>query len=97
MIIEPHKVNADVTVDADVCIIGLMGTCFGLLHSPRRTLKAWKAAKSEIPLQPVNMDNYGSLMQLSVAELRSKYGVGNDGITGARKLHEKAPGPGMTT
>jgi hypothetical protein len=67
------------------------GTCFGLCHSPRRTVAAWRAAKSNIPLQSASLPVYQELLRLSVGELRSVYGIPHAGIAAARTLHEKAP------
>ena len=69
------------------------GVFLGLLHSPRKTLAAWRAGyhPHKVPLQAATMENYHRLLELSVGELRELYGVGQDGIAGARELHYAAP------
>ena len=64
---------------------------FGLFHSPRRTIRAWKAGKEGYKLLKMNMEDYPKLLELSVAELRKLYGVPQQGFAGPRALHENAP------
>ena len=73
--------------------IVLSGAAFGLLHSPRRTVAAWTAARSpqRVGLQPPDMARYTELLGLTVGELRAVYGVPPGGLTGARALHYAAP------
>ena len=69
------------------------GVLLGLVHSPRRTFRAWRAGfhPDRVPLQAATLENYERLLQLSVGELRELYGVPSSGITGARQLHYAAP------
>jgi len=69
------------------------GVFLGMLHSPLKTLRAWRAGyhPERIPLQKATLDNYKRLLDLSVGELREVYGVQRDGVTGARSLHYAAP------
>ncbi len=73
--------------------IVISGTIFGFLHSPKRTLSAWKAARSDrgVGLQPATKARYDELMQMTVGELRKTYGVPPRGLTGPRALHYAAP------
>ena len=74
------------------CIVW-SGFLFGMFHSPRRTLAAWKAGYSpaSVGLQPVTMARYAELLELDVGSLRAVYGVPPEGVTGARALHHGAP------
>ena len=76
-----------------VKLIVVSGALFGLFHSPRRTLRAWRAGyhPDKIPLQEATLANYERLLDLSVGELREVYGVEREGIAGARNLHHAAP------
>ena len=69
------------------------GVCLGLLHSPRKTLAAWRAGyhPDKVPLQKATMANYEKLLTLSVGELRDLYGVPRSGLTGSRQLHYASP------
>ena len=69
------------------------GLLFGMLHSPRRTLAAWRAAYSpaSVGLQPATMQGYAKLLEMDVGALRRLYGVPPDGISCARSLHHGAP------
>lgn len=71
--------------------IVLFGTLLGLVHSPRKTLNAWQAGRNKVPLPATTVDNYKEFLKLSVGELREIYNVPAQGVTGSRKLHEKAP------
>lgn len=73
--------------------IVFFGTLLGFAHSPRRTLAAWRAAHTPegIGLQPATPERYAELMQLTVGELRTVFGVPQAGLTGARQLHYGAP------
>ena len=74
------------------CIV-IGGSLLGLLHSPRRTLAAWRAGYSfsKVPLQPADLDIYAKLLKLKVGQLRELYGVPEIGVTGKRMLHYAAP------
>ena len=72
------------------CII-FLGTLLGLVHSPRKTWRAWSASKSSIPLPPVSLERYEYLLTLNLGELRALYGVSPEGIAGRRTLNENAP------
>lgn len=71
----------------------LNGVLLGMIHSPRRTLAAWRAAHSPagVGLQPVNLERYEALLKLDIGALRAVYGVPPGGVTGARALHHGAP------
>lgn len=71
--------------------IVFLGTLLGLCHSPRRTLRAWRAGGNSAHLPDTTLENYEAFLKLSVGELRRVYNVPMEGITGARSLHEKAP------
>jgi len=73
--------------------IVVSGALFGLVHSPLRTVAAWKAGWSAegVGLQPATMERYAELMQMKVGELRRVYGVDEQGIAGERALHYGAP------
>ena len=71
--------------------IVFFGTLLGLLHCPRRTLNAWQAGRNTVPLPATSAENYEQFLKLSVGELRKIYNVPAQGVTGSRKLHEKAP------
>lgn len=70
------------------------GALFGLVHSPRRTVAAWRGAirGQGAGLQPACRRRYEELMELTVGELRGVYGVDPQGVAGARALHGGAPG-----
>ena len=70
------------------------GFLFGMLHSPRRTWAAWRAAQApaSVGLQPVTMARYEQLLKLDLVSLRAVYGVPPNGIAQARALHSGAPG-----
>jgi len=73
---------------------------FGLLHSPRRTLRAWRissqtatpqAAKAQSLFGRSDLD-YDALLAMSVAELRAELQLPPHGIAGQpRRLHALAP------
>ena len=69
------------------------GVLLGLIHSPKKTLAAWRAGyhRDNIPLQEATLENYHRLLDLSVGELRQIYGVTSEGIARARQLHYAAP------
>ncbi|HCH61413.1 MAG TPA: hypothetical protein DFR83_01325 [Deltaproteobacteria bacterium] len=71
------------------------GFLFGMFHSPRRTLAAWKAGHGQASagLQPVTMARYQELLDLDLGALRQIYGLPTGGIGGARALHSGAPSP----
>lgn len=73
--------------------IVLVGTAVGFVHSPRRTWRAWKAAGPTPALQRPSMAHYARLLELSVGELRTLFGVEQAGTAGARVLNENAPPP----
>lgn len=70
------------------------GALFGLVHSRRRTVAAWREAirGQGVGLQPASRRRYEELMGLTVGELRGVYGVDPQGVAGARALHGGAPG-----
>ncbi|MEE2959664.1 MAG: hypothetical protein VYA34_02885 [Myxococcota bacterium] len=72
------------------CIV-FFGAVMGCLHSPRRTLKAWRAARSSLGLRPATMAGYLELLELTVGDLRAMYDVSSHGIAGAHKLHYDVP------
>jgi len=67
------------------------GFLFGLIHSPLRTYAAWRVGRRGPGLIPLSMGVYEELLQLTVAELRARYGVPASGIATARRLHYDAP------
>ena len=76
-----------------VQLIVIGGVILGMLHSPLKTFRAWRAGyhPKRVPLQEATLANYERLLDLSVGELRDVYGVERAGITGARSLHYAAP------
>ncbi len=78
---------------AFVRAIIVSGTMFGACHSPRRTLAAWRAARSTrgVGLQAPTMARYEELLRMTVGELREVFDVPEAGLTGARQLHFAAP------
>ena len=74
-----------------VRVIVFFGTLLGLCHSPRRTLQAWRAGRNSQRLPATTFENYEAFLKLSVGKLREVYNVPEQGITGSRTLHEKAP------
>jgi hypothetical protein len=81
-----------------VASIVLTGFAMGLLFAPKRTLRAWKAAKTARPLWEAGV-MYDELLAKSVAELREIAGVPADGVApgGPRALHANAPRPASPT
>ena len=69
------------------------GALGGFLVYPRRAWRAWKLAKGGPKLPQPALALYESLLDLSVGELRDRYGVPSGGVAGSRSLHENAPGP----
>jgi len=74
-----------------VRMIIMSGALIGLIHSPRRTWRAWKAAKSAHRLPVPTMAHYLELLDLTVGQLRSRYGIRPGGLEGVRALHRDAP------
>jgi len=71
--------------------IVVTGTLMGLLLAPRRTLRAWNAAKGVRALWTTGVP-YEDLLAMRVGELRDLVGVPRDGLaTGPRRLHKNAP------
>lgn len=69
------------------------GALGGFLIYPRRAWRAWKLASRGPKLPEPTLALYDSFLDLSVGELRARYGVPPGGIAGSRSLHENAPGP----
>ena len=69
------------------------GALGGFLVYPRRAWRAWKLAKGGPKFPQPALTLYESLLDLSVGELRDRYGVPSGGVAGSRSLHENAPGP----
>ena len=74
-----------------VRLIVLGGALAGLLIYPRRAVAAWKAAGPCPKFSKLTLDLYEELLELSVGELRERFGVPHGGVTGRRTLHENAP------
>lgn len=64
---------------------------FGLIHSPLKTVAAWRRAKSETPLLKICLQRYGEILDMNVGELRALYDLPTGGIAGPRQLHAAAP------
>jgi hypothetical protein len=74
-----------------VSTIVVSGALMGLLLAPRRTLRAWRAAKNARPLWTLGV-LYEELMSLSVEQLRTLVGTAPHGVvTGRQGLHKNAP------
>jgi cytochrome bd-type quinol oxidase subunit 1 len=58
----------------------ITGVFYGLIHSPRRTIRAWKMARSACALQPIEMARYQDLLHIKVSELRRLYDVPPRGL-----------------
>lgn len=68
-------------------------TLVGLLFAPRRTLAAWRASASPVRDSLFHDHRvYEALTDSTVAELRERLGIPPGGLTGARRLHPRAPG-----
>lgn len=74
-----------------VRLIIFSGACLGLLHSPRRTWRAWKAAREIARFPTPTLAHYAHLLTLSVGELRTLYGVRSGGVATVKGLHRDAP------
>ena len=74
-----------------VQLIIFSGTMLGLIHSPRKVIRAWKASRSSIRLPSASLERYEYLLSLNLGELRELYGVPSAGIAGVRMLNENAP------
>ena len=81
------------------------GVLLGVLLAPRRTLRAWKAARSDgaslFPLCASAASHftarYEELLHMTVGELRGMLGVPADGVADrARGLHAYAPDPSQS-
>jgi len=74
-----------------VSTIVASGALMGLLLAPRRTVRAWRAAKNARPLWTLGVP-YEELMSLSVEQLRTLVGTALHGaVTGHQDLHKNAP------
>ena len=85
-------------LSAFVAMIVFNGALLGLVHSPRRTLRAWRVALSGDPsaapktLFAATLErDYPRLLQLTLAQLREELGVPHEGIATTRGLHSAAP------
>jgi len=70
-----------------VQLIILSGMLFGFIHSPIATLKAWQTGKSGNRLPTPSMKHYESVLGLTLGELRLRYGLPKEGLTGPRRLN----------
>jgi len=87
-------------LDPYVSGIIVSGALLGVMIAPRRTLRAWRAAKGARALwtqAAMAADyhakrDYDALLELDVGALRSKVGVPASGVAvGPRRLHARAP------
>lgn len=76
------------------------GALMGLLVAPRRTVRAWRASRaghaSLFPMCKLPRDEFGKrydeLLLITVADLRTRLGVPEDGVAEhPRRLHAYAP------
>jgi hypothetical protein len=76
-----------------VALIVAVGSLTGVLLAPRRALAAWRASGRATSLfaSCVTEADYEALLDLTVAELRVRLGVPEEGIATARALHSHAP------
>ncbi len=77
------------------------GTFAGAVLAPRRTLTAWRAARTARSLfelvASTDRAGYEALLDLTVGELRARLGVAPEGLAREpRKLHDYAPRPANT-
>ena len=75
--------------------IVITGTLGGLLHSPRRTLRAWRASGAggnNLFAATIEHD-YPRLLERTLADLRRELGVPTDGLASRHALHSAAPRP----
>lgn len=70
--------------------IVVSGVLMGMMVAPRRTLRAWKLARSARSLWTQDA-KYEELLAMSISELRAYVGVAANGIAEARGLHKNAP------
>jgi len=71
-------------------VVGL--AALGLVIAPVRTVRAWRASAKRVPSLFAGHDDYDALLELDVAELRSRLGAPRDGVaTRPRRLHAAAP------
>ena len=61
----------------------------GLVVAPLRVRRAYRAASRRGSL--FQIDDYESLLRLTIGELRARLGVPPDGLAPSRALHSKAP------
>jgi len=77
-----------------VSSIVFLGMLLGLVRAPRRTLAAWRDGKTArfLYARPDCDDDYETLLDLTVGELRALMGVPEDGVAREpRALHDFAP------
>ena len=67
-------------------------TLFGLIHSPRRMLQAWRKSPGEGSAFSLDREGYEALLQMTVAEARAAYGIPQEGVATEVRLHDGAPG-----
>ena len=73
--------------------IVITGTLGGLLHSPRRTFRAWRASGAggnNLFAATIDHD-YPRLLERTLADLRRELGVPTDGLASRHALHSAAP------
>jgi hypothetical protein len=84
--------NGLAPLDVYVRSLVLLGVMAGVAFAPLRSLRAFRAARACATLFACTNDDYESLLQMSVGELRAKLGIPRDGLArGPRKLHSTAP------
>jgi hypothetical protein len=83
-------------LDLYVSAIVVGGALAGLLLAPRRTLRAFRAARGARSLWTTRA-RYDDLLAMQVGELRSMLGVPPTGVASEpRALHKNAPGPALS-
>jgi hypothetical protein len=82
-------------LDVYVASIITLGTLMGLAIAPRRTLRAWRAAKTARSLWTLDVP-YEELLAMSVADLRALVGAPVEGAAPTNReagRHQRAPRP----
>ena len=74
--------------------IVLGGTLLGLMVAPQRTVRAWIASgKGYSNLFSRGLEDYESVLAISIGELRVQLGIPREGLATERALHVAAPKP----
>jgi hypothetical protein len=76
-----------------VSVIVVGATVMGLVVAPRRTLRAWlESGAGHDNFFARELRDYGSVLEMSVADLRRMLAIPEHGLAHERALHVAAPG-----